>query len=195
MRTNLLVRQPPRAVEVCGQEVEIRTGYRRGIQCARIIDEGFEGRQLVLAINRLYFPEPPSCVIEAFDAAIAFYSEGISQGLPSSGGRKGRSTARLLDWDEDASMILGDFRREYGIDLSSPDTQMHWFVFMAYFNALSDSSGIKTAMTYRATSTYPQAKKGDDVGRKNWNAMKKRYTLPPRNRREASAREGEVWGD
>lgn len=193
MRTNLLVLQPPRTIEIDGLRVPIRTGYRRGIQCARIMDDGLEGRRLVGAINQLYFPDPPSSAIKSFEAAIAFYTEGSMQGIPAASVKPPKPhSARVLDWDEDAAMILADFRREYGIDLSSPDTQMHWFAFMAYFNALSDSSEIKVAMYYRG-ATKPSGLKGEES--KRWEAQKRRYRLPPRSREDAMRRECELWGD
>jgi hypothetical protein len=96
-----------------------------------------------------------------------------------------------MDWDHDAGRILADFRREYGIDLADPATQMHWWTFRAYLDGLSSDSEIKRAMYYR--SAKPKGLKGEDA--KRFAEMKRWYALPPRTRAEVAARDAEVWGD
>lgn len=183
---NILASPLPATVEIGGASVLIKTGYRTGIQVARIADSELPQHLIVASILGLYFGcDLPGDADAAFSAAMAFYRCGDE--APT-----GKKHARLLDWDHDAGMVLADFRREYGIDLADPATKLHWWVFMAYFTNLSTDSQTKQALYYR-TTRRPSDLRGADA--KRFDALKKAYALPPRTVEDALAREAAMWGD
>lgn len=184
---NILVSPLPKTVDVAGASVAIRSGYRTGIQVARTADANLSDIIKASVILRLYFGEQvPDDTAAAFEAAMWFLRCGEDADAPS------RRPGRLLDWDHDAGMILADFLREYGIDLASPATQMHWWAFLAYFRNLSNKSETKTAIYYRS-GNRPRGIKGDEA--KRYDEMRRMYALPPRTAAEAVADEAAKWGD
>lgn len=183
---NILASPLPRAVDISGASVPIRSGYRTGIQVSRLAETGVPGAVAAAAILRLYFETPPADGRAALAAALRFHRLGAdADETPSRG-------PRLLDWDHDAGMILADFRREYAIDLADAATRMHWWVFMAYFRNLSNTSETKTAMYYRS-GAKPRRLAGAEA--KRHAEMRLAYALPPRTASEALSREAERWGD
>lgn len=182
---NILASPLPRAVDIGGASVPIKSGYRTGIQVVRVAESPLSEALKAGAILRLYFGDAvPQPTAEALDAAMTFHRSG--EDPPK------RKSRRLFDWDYDAGMLLADFRREYGIDLADPATRMHWWAFMAYFNNLSSASETKTAMYYRNTPK-PRDLTGSDA--KRFSTLKKAYALPARDASLAAAREAERWGD
>lgn len=182
---NILVSPLPRGVRVGESIVAVKTGYRTGIQVARTADADLDARLIVGIVLKLYFGDDiPDDAEAALEAVLEFHRCGRPK-------PKRASSTRALDWDHDAGMILADFRREYGIDLADPDTQMHWWAFMAYFDNLSAESEIKRAMYYRTAK--PQRLKGEEA--KRFAEMRKAYALPPRTEREALERDAEMWGE
>lgn len=183
---NILASPLPTAVDIGGARVPIVTGHRTGIQVARTIESGLPSAHILGLVLGMYFPG-----IEfidsgaALDAAMGFFRCGKPK-------KKRRSRVRSLDWDHDAPVIMADFRREYGIDLSDPAVTLHWWVFMAYFDALTADSGIKQAMYYR---TAPRPKDAGKEALRHFDRMKRAYALPPKTEAEAIAREAAKWGD
>lgn len=182
---NILVSPLPRDVCIGDARFVVKTGYRTGIQVARVGDADLDARLVAGTILNLYFGQNvPEDTEAAFKAVLEFHRCGRPE-------PKRSSTARCLDWDHDAGTILADFRREYGIDLADPATRMHWWAFMAYFDNLSSESEIKRAMYYR--TARPRGLKGDDA--KRFTELKRAYALPPRTVHETASRDAELWGD
>lgn len=184
---NILASPLPAAVEIGGARIPIRTSHRVGIQVARTLESDIAPSLKGSVILGLYFPDmgfnDPDA---ALDAALEFFQCG----RPVRKRRKGK--ARALDWDHDASTILADFRREYGIDLTDPATTLHWWAFMAYFEGLTPESGIQRAMYYRAAS--PPYDSGKEAV-KHFKELRRAYALPPKTDAEVIAAEAAMWGD
>jgi hypothetical protein len=182
---NLLASPLPASVRIGGAEVPIRTGYRTGIQVARVAESGLPQVAIAAAVLRLYFPgQTLPDPAQAIDAALSFHRCDKPQPQRT-------SSERLFDWDHDAARVLSDFRREYAIDLADPGTRMHWWVFMALFENLGAESATMTAMAYRGPK--PKELKGDDARR--WARAAKAVALPPRTAAEAIARDAALWGE
>lgn len=105
--------------------------------------------------------------------------EGIFLFL-SGGGEKGGSekTSRkksVFDFDVDAGLIYAAFLKEYGIDLSV--CNMHWYKFLALFNALPSECEFMKIISYRGADL---SKIKDKEQRAFIRRMKVRYALPDR---------------
>lgn len=182
---NILVSPLPASVWVGETRVGVRTGYRTGIQVARLADSDLDERLVAGAILMCYFGDrAPADAAGALEAVMLFHRCGRPQ-------TRSRGP-RALDWDHDAGRVLADFRREYGIDLADPATRLHWWTFMAYLENLSGDSETMTAMHYR-TAKRPKGLRGEDAAQ--WDKRRKHYALPPRTTQEALAREAAMWGD
>lgn len=185
---NILASPLPVAVEIGGARIPIRAGHRVGIQVARTLESDIAPSLKGSVVLGLYFPDMSFIDPDAaLDAALAFFRCGKPT---SKKGRKGK--VRALDWDHDASTILADFRREYGIDLTDPATTLHWWAFMAYFEGLTSESGIQRAMHYRTAS--PPYDSGKEAV-KHFNKLRRAYALPPKTDAEVIAAEAAMWGD
>lgn len=183
---NILVSPLPASVRVGGASHRIRSGYRTGIQVARLADSDLDARIIAGATLMLYFgDEVPDDAGAALEAVMRFHRREIDT-------KSRRSQPRILDWDHDSGRIMADFRREYGIDLADPATRMHWWVFMAHFEHLSPDSEVMTAMHYRS-ARRPKGLKGEEAAA--WDRRKKSFALPPKTQAEALAREAVMWGD
>ena len=181
---NILASPLPETVAVGEASVRLKTGYRTGIQVARVADSDLSDLIKAGAILRLYFGDDvPSDKVDALEAVMRFHRRGTEP--PK------RTAPRVLDWDHDAGRIPADFRREYDIDLADPATRLHWWVFMAYLDNLSNGAEIKQAMYYRG----PQPRDLTKAERPRWNKLQKAYALPPRTLDDAIARDAALWGD
>lgn len=98
----------------------------------------------------------------------------------------------IYSFTHDAGLIYGAFLTQYGIDLSRKS--LHWWQFMALFEALEEDRVLKEVMRCRAVEIkgdMPQAQKD------YYNAMKRRYALPlpEQEERQQSALVAALMGD
>lgn len=98
----------------------------------------------------------------------------------------------IYSFTHDAGLIYGAFLTQYGIDLSRKS--LHWWQFMALFEALEEDRVLKEVMRCRAVEIkgdMPQAQKD------YYNAMKRRYALPlpEQEERQQSALVTALMGD
>lgn len=55
----------------------------------------------------------------------------------SCGQGQGKTGPKLLDWDQDAQMIVADVNKAAGTEIRAIPF-LHWWTFMAYFNAIGE---------------------------------------------------------
>ena len=65
---------------------------------------------------------------KAMEYLSSFVSCGQGQGKPG---------PKLLDWDQDAQMIVADVNKAAGTEIRAMPF-LHWWTFMAYFNAIGE---------------------------------------------------------
>lgn len=191
----LLTEGLPAAVEVEGIEVPVLTDWRVWMEAYQVVDDPDLGAlEKLAAIIALAYPnagEPNPHEVAlahpnaAFEAALGFLRREQAGVPPKPQTPRERRLARmrLFDFDWDAPKIAADFEREYGIDLTSEGTRMHWWRFMALFNGLSDQSRTIVAISTRAADL------GDKrLGKEERRALRERQLalmLPARTAEEA----------
>jgi hypothetical protein len=194
---NVITNELPSAVVVGGSSLPINTDFRTSIQVQELIESDLPPDLVGMGVVMHYFGNPdllPADIVsEHLDGLIAAAMEfaRMDEFAELTRSRKGSKT-RTFDWCADQRRLVADFQREYGIDLTDADTELHWWRFMMLFEGLSDKSATMTAIGYRTLDIPPKA---PDEERKRLREMKNIYQLPPRTKAEVLARDAAIWGD
>ena len=183
--TNPITQGYPDHVEVNGKRKAIRTGFRYWIQIALCIEDGaVDDVETVYSILELSQIEPTDLESD-LNALVGFLSGG--------GTSRGKA-GKVLDYQQDAALIVASFQHWYGIDLTDPKVNMHWWRFLDLLSGLGEDTPIMRAVKVR-TAELP---KGNDEAtrerRKALEEAKRAYRLVPRNAEQAAARDREIWG-
>lgn len=206
MHPNVLTRRAPSSVTMGGDPVPIATSYRSGILAMQAADDpALDGHGASQAILLIYFGRPairggakrielPGPVMSdptgAAQAALGFLNLNEPPKPKRSRGKPAKRGARLWDWDYDAPRAIADFQREYGLDLTDPALDMHWWRFWPLFRGLGDSSLTMTAMAVRGAD--PDEFQGD--ARKRLVERQRELALPARTEEERLKLTSLLWG-
>ena len=127
-----------------GEVYPIRTDFRAGIAYQTL---AAAGKLTAANLYCIWFPDKfPPDVEAATEAVQRFYRRRDEPAADSAG----PAGPIAYDFTVDADAIAAAFMREYGIDLTDPDTTMHWWRFMALLEGLytygfSDRVGFRVA--------------------------------------------------
>ena len=187
----------PDTVEVEGEQIPIYTDWRVWIDVWRVVDNpNINQQKKAIALLALVYPRtgesptPFDKALEhsevAIEAAILFLGRKRKgdEERPKTRREKRLAEKHLVDWDWDAERLVADFEREYRIDLTHPDTSLHWWRFMALFSGLSDTSQIMEAISTRAQDLNDRKLSKDQ--KKALRERKIAVMLPARTQKEAN---------
>nr|DAV01040.1 MAG TPA: hypothetical protein [Caudoviricetes sp.] len=123
----------PNALLIDGRAYPIRTDFRTGIEYQRIAAAG----ELTAAIFlSLWFPEDqPDNISAALEGVSRFLRRQDS--MPEKENSDGPTP---YDLTVDSAVISAGFQQKYGIDLTDPETHMHWWRFAALLEGLCGPS-------------------------------------------------------
>lgn len=192
----LLTGNLPTSFLIGGKEYEISSDFRTMLELEEIFssDSLMEAEKAERALLLLY-----GCIPAEVDMAVEKMCFFWQCGRKEKSLKWGRQATGedfyqppVYSFTHDAGLIYGAFLTQYGIDLSCAN--LHWWQFMALFEALEDDRVIKEVMRCRAVEVkgdMPQAQKD------YYNAMKRHYELPLPERMEKhrSALEAALMGD
>lgn len=174
----------PDHITVNGTRKRIRTGFRYWMSIALCIEDGaVDDVEAVFSIVDLAGLEITDLQAD-LEAVMLFLAGGEVQ--------KGKAE-RVLDYEQDAALIISSFQHWYGIDLSDPATDMHWWRFLDLLGGLGEDTPIMQVVQIR-TAPLPAGK--DEATRKRREALKQAkrdYRLKPRNAAQAAARDRDTW--
>lgn len=174
---NLLLDGLPRAVQIAGRDVPIKTGYKTGIRFERILMSPLKSNAEKLEeALRLYFRPGdiwPEEIEEAVDAIIRFYRCGAEKPPSVPGGAEGSTRGPVYDYEHDAGYIYAAFRQAYHIDLTAEN--LHWWQFRALFQALPEDTMMMKIIGYRTAKVPPGA---STEQRQRIEELKRLYALP-----------------
>ncbi|MDR3053325.1 MAG: bacteriophage Gp15 family protein [Coriobacteriales bacterium] len=189
---NVLVNGLPSTVVVGGVPVDINTDFRHCLQVSLLVDDPVVGQEAKVKglLYHLYGFLPDEHVEEYLTEARSFLRLDVLDTTITKRPRKG--TLRTFDWDIDQRRLVADFWREHRIDLTDPDTELHWWRFLALFEGLSYESSTMRAIGIRSVEI---PKGASEAERRRLRAQKKEYELPARTKEEIEARERAIWGD
>lgn len=190
---NPITKKLPASLTVAGISVPIDTGFRIWVQIWKIRESNKDGWKKAFAILTLAYPskEYKQLIANNYEEALSKALDFLNRTLgndeperPPTRSEKRLKGLRLLDWDHDASRVVSDFMREYGIDLTDGDLTMHWWRFMALFNGLSDQSATMEAIAIRAADIDDKNLSGD--AKRRLRERKTSLMLPARSKEEAA---------
>ena len=197
---NMLLDRAPSSVMVGGAPVPVRTGWRTGIRAMQAAeDPALDERQRATAVLALLFGRregrrvalPPECADVEASLGAALWFLGLGEPRKPEGPASGAPALRTWDWNWDAWRVAADFEREYGIDLTDPGLQMHWWRFWALFRGLGDTSKTMQAIGIRGARP---SKDMTDAERKRLASMQRELMLPARTEEEARRNSTMLWG-
>lgn len=196
-----LTERPPSTVDVCGETVPIRTGWRRAVRSYVLMAKRCDshgspslGPSDVDVLLSSWFTrdgDTPDAVRshpwQALEAAVAWRDGATDETMPYGDGGGG-SGERVFDWKADSGIVRVDFLRLYGIDLST--WQAHWWEFRLMFDALVAMPDSLVAEAVSART--PVGDRADKWERERHRRLARAWALPP-NQAETMQRLREVW--
>lgn len=200
MQPNILLQGAPSTVEVDGAPVPINCDWRTGIRAMQAMDDPRLGRndkaRVIIALyygrwDKGIFMVPEAArTATAMESAVRFFALCEPRKPEGAPGSRAASRSRLWDWDFDAPRVIADFQREYGIDLTEPKLDMHWWRFWSLFRELSDTS--KTMQAIGIRGARPSRNMGENE-KKQLLERQRELALPARTEDEALKLTNMIW--
>lgn len=121
----------PTSATIGGVEYSLNTDYRDILEIFEYFNDpdSPEWLQWQIAIALFYEGEIPE---EHQREAMQYLAEFISYG-----GQTDKPGPKLLDWEQDASMIVADINKIAGTEVRAVE-YLHWWTFMSFFRALGE---------------------------------------------------------
>lgn len=175
MRMNLLYEKLPESVEVNGISYAIHTNFKDWIAFFDMMaDADYRPKEKLIASLRWFQGEPPPDLLGAWNALLQFAScEDTPNGEePEETNRKKETSC--FSWSYDSAYVLGAFLQCYHMDLRTIP-YLHWYHFMALFEALPDDLPLKKRIGYRSIHL---SEIKDKAKRAEIQKIKQRITIP-----------------
>ena len=122
----------PTSLEIDGKQYRIRTDFRDIINIMVALgdpDLDDEAKAYVFFTAFFIDPPPPSLRGAAMEAGFAFINAGM----------KGSGTGpKLMDWEQDAPLIMPAVNKVAGKEVRSLD-YLHWWTFLGYYMEIGES--------------------------------------------------------
>ena len=129
----------PTSLLVGDVEHPIRTDYRDILYILSIFsDPDYESDERGVICLRVMFPDwrqiPPEQYRAALEAASAFIDGPLP---PDSGGHEHGKRPRVMDWQQDAGLIIPAVNRVVGTEVRALE-YMHWWTFLGAYMEIGD---------------------------------------------------------
>ena len=121
----------PTSAVIGGREYPIHADYRDVLEIFAYLDDPDRPEYIrwQIALALFYDGEiPPAHMQEAMD----YLSEFVSCGQQDT-----RPGPKLMDWEQDAQIIVADVNKVAGTEIRAVEF-LHWWTFMAYFHAIGE---------------------------------------------------------
>lgn len=180
MADNIILDRLPDMVEIGGKEYRIYSDFRTSILFEIMMrNPELKSWEKLNQMLDLYYPVIPPNRQEAIEKALWFYNCGKEQeSEPEEEKNKTRREFRKdrvsYSFDQDAPYIYAAFMGAYRMNLQRiKSKKLHWWEFIALFDALPDDCKIRKIMYWRTCDTSGLPRK--EVQRIN--ELRKRYEL------------------
>ena len=123
----------PSSLTVGGRDYSIRAGWRHILRILEACsDPDVSPRARTIIILKIFYHEWKSIPREHIQEALDKASEFIDCG------ERKRSGPKLIDWNQDAQMIIAAVNKVSGIEVrKSPD--IHWWTFLGWYMSIGES--------------------------------------------------------
>lgn len=172
---NPITQKLPDFIEIGGKQIKIRTDFRIWIRASLLLYENIELETKLIKLIKLCYIDIPPTLKGGIEGILLFLSGGERE----KGKTKPNHKKPLFDFDADAGLIYATYLTEYGIDLT--ECNMHWYKFLALFNALPQECGFLKIVSYRGADL---SKIKDKEQRSFIRRMKTKYALPDKRSEE-----------
>ncbi len=172
---NPITQKLPDFIEIDGKQIKIRTDFRIWIRASLLLYENIELETKLIKLIKLCYIDIPPTLKGGIEGILLFLSGSESE----KGKTKPNHKKPLFDFDADAGLIYATYLTEYGIDLT--ECNMHWYKFLALFNALPQECGFLKIVSYRGADL---SKIKDKEQRSFIRRMKTKYALPDKRSEE-----------
>lgn len=176
MRMNLLYDKLPESVEVNGISYAIHTNFKDWIAFFDMMaDENYTSKEKLVTSLRWFREKPPSDLLAAWNALLQFASRADApNGEEPEETNSSRQETPCFSWSHDSAYVLGAFLQCYHLDLRAVP-YLHWYHFMALFEALPDELPLKKRIGYRSVRL---SEIKDPARRAEIQKIKKRIEIP-----------------
>lgn len=152
---NALYEPFPEEIRIGKTVYPIVTDFREWFRFADMLaDEELTKKEKLYLMVDWLLKTPETITSELVSAVFTFYNAKALKYDPLEVDDEEERAAHpkhppVFSWKYDATFIIGDFQRYYGIDLLSVD-YMHWWKFRCLFDALPDDSQCQKRISYRS---------------------------------------------
>lgn len=132
----------PKTAEIGGNEYDINTDFRDVLEIITILNDSTKPEYIrwQVGIGLFYEGEIPQ---EHYREAMEFLSEFISYGETET-----RPGPKLIDWEQDAQVIIGDVNKVAGREVREAK-YLHWWTFLSYFYGIGEGQ-LSTIISIRS---------------------------------------------
>lgn len=138
-----LIRPLPHSIDAEGGTVLVHTGHRVWLGFGEVL------RDYGICSPHVLKEEPCG---EWRQGALDFYLAKVAT-------PRGGDGARVFDMALDADYIVGAFAQAYGIDLTDPDTDLHWWHFLALLRSVPQGTRLADIMRWRSWTRADERRK------------------------------------
>ncbi|MCI7629473.1 MAG: bacteriophage Gp15 family protein [Ruminococcus sp.] len=172
---NLLYDTFPETVQVDDVSYAVYTDFRNWLRFFDMMaDEAYTAKEKFLASMRWFRKEPPPNLIGAYEALLQFASRTDVPGEEQESENSHLPQKPCFSWSFDSAYVLGAFQQCYQINLRTIPF-LHWYHFLALFEALPDDTPLKKRIGYRSINT---ASIKDKTQRMELEKLQRRIAIP-----------------
>lgn len=176
---NLLYEPLPESVVVDGVSYPVVTNFRDWIAFFDMMaDDSYSPKDKLMASMGWFTKEVPENSLNAWEALLQFAScedsPGNSDEDETEKDYSQQNSKTCFSWVYDSAYILGAYRQCYGMDLISMPF-LHWYEFMALFEALPEDVPLKKRIGYRSINL---AQIKDKERRKQIEKIRRNIAIP-----------------
>lgn len=132
----------PKTAKIGGTEYALNTDFRDILEILEYLND--ESRPLFMrwqiALHLFFEGEIPG---EQQAEAVKYLADFISYGEPSK-----KAGLKLIDWEQDAQMIIGDINKVAGMEVRGLQ-YLHWWTFLSYFYGIGEGQ-LSTVVAIRS---------------------------------------------
>ena len=167
----------PVSATIGGTKFPINSDYRDVLEIVNYLNDGSKPLYIRWQIALSLFYEgdiPQKDQAEAIEYLAKFISYGETEDKPG---------PKVLDWEQDAQIIIGDINKVAGKEIRC-EKFIHWWTFLSYFYGIGEGQ-LSTIVSIR--SKKRSGKKLEKWEREYWSANKAICVLKPKLTAEEQA--------
>lgn len=168
---------PLSAIKFDGETYQINLAFDNVIKYLELVEDDSENKELEAL--KLFFgdqeiPLDPDFIESSFKLINETITKSAYQGNPSKDWSMNIAPQHIYSYEQDADAIYSSFMMQYHIDLLKERGKMHWCVFRALFDGLSEDTPIQRIIELRQKNLtdVPDEQRGKVMQLQQYYALK-----------------------